>query len=122
MRLAFAAVPLAAALALAACTKTGPQQCPSQERPSARSQVDAVLVPDTNEVYALGGAGPQLPLDELWRYSFGACGGWTQLALLSSPGARANYAAALRLKRNRIVYIGGTAAPPTTSGRSTPIA
>jgi hypothetical protein len=106
MRLAFVALPLAAALA--ACTKTGPQECPSLERPSARSQVAAVLVPDTNQIYALGGAGPQLPLDELWRYSFGACGGWTRLVLPSSPGARANYAATLDSMRSRILYIGGS--------------
>ena len=105
MRLASVA---AAALALAACTKTGPQQCPSLERPSARSQVDAVLDPSTNQIYALGGLGPQLPFDELWRYSFGACGGWTRLALASSPGPRANYAAALDTMRSRIVYIGGS--------------
>lgn len=98
---------LVAALAMAACTVTGPQQCPSLQRPSARSQVGAVLVPATNQIYALGGAGPQLPLDELWRYSFGACGGWTRLTLASSPGARADYAAALDTMRNRIVYIGG---------------
>lgn len=94
----------------AACTRTGPEQCPSLARPSARSQVDAVLVPATNQVYALGGAGAQLPLDELWRYSFGACGGWTRLVLASSPGPRANYAAAFDTLRNRIVYIGGGAA------------
>lgn len=91
------------------CTKTGPQQCPSLERPSARSQVTAVLVPETNQVYALGGLGAQLPLDELWRYSFGACGGWTRLVLASSPGPRANYAATLDTMRSRIVYIGGGA-------------
>jgi len=111
MRPAFVAVPLVAALALAACTKTGPQACPSLERPSARSQVDAVLVPDTNQIYALGGAGPQLPLDELWRYSFGACGGWTRLVLPSSPGARANYAATLDSMRSRIIYLGGGGSP-----------
>jgi len=100
-------VVLALVLALAACTKTGPQQCPSLQRPSARSQVDAVLVPETNQIYALGGAGPQLPIDELWRYSFGACGGWTRLAPASLPGPRANYAATLDDMRSRIVYIGG---------------
>ncbi|HEX9103114.1 MAG TPA: hypothetical protein VF997_12970 [Polyangia bacterium] len=104
-----AALALAAALAAAACTKTGPQQCPSLERPSARSQVGAVLVPATNQIYALGGQGPQLPLDELWRYSFGACGGWARLVLASSPGPRAAYAAAFDDMRSRIVYIGGGA-------------
>jgi len=104
MRLAFV---FAAALAAAACTKTGPQMCPSLERPSARSAVNAVLVPATNQIYALGGLGAQLPIDELWRYSFGACGGWTRLVLASSPGPRANYAAAFDDMRSRIVYIGG---------------
>ncbi|HWE28531.1 MAG TPA: kelch repeat-containing protein [Polyangia bacterium] len=103
------AIVIAAALAVLApaCTKTGPQQCPSLERPSARSHVGAVLVPATNEIYALGGQGAQLPLDELWRYSFGACGGWTRLVLASSPGPRANYAAALDDMRSRIIFIGG---------------
>jgi hypothetical protein len=105
MRLALAA----AALACAACTVTGTQQCPSQARPSARSNVTAVYVPTTNQIYALGGQGPQLPLDELWRWSFGACGGWSQLALMPTPGPRANYAAAFDSSRNRIVYIGGAA-------------
>src|SRR5436305_12692761 len=101
-------VALACALAIG-CTKTGPQQCPSLERPSARSGVTAVLEPGTNQIYALGGQGAQLPLDELWRYSFGACGGWSHLVLASSPGPRANYAAALDDMRSRIVYIGGGA-------------
>ncbi len=100
---------VAASLFAAACTKTGPQQCPSLDRPSARSQVNAVLVPATNQIYALGGQGPQLPLDEMWRYSFGACGGWTRLVLASSPGPRAGYAAAFDTMRDRIVYIGGGA-------------
>jgi hypothetical protein len=104
MRLAVVACVLAIG-----CTKTGPQECPSLQHPSARSEVTAVVVPDTNQIYALGGQGAQLPLDELWRYSFGACGGWTRLVLPSSPGPRANYAAALDTKRSRIVYIGGGA-------------
>ena len=108
MRLAFA-VAFAAALAAAsgACTKTGPGQCPSLDRPSARSQVNAVLDPVTNQVYALGGLGPSFALDELWRYSFNGCRGWSRLVLASSPGARAGYAAALDTMRRRIVYIGG---------------
>ena len=105
MRLVWAAlVPLAA---VAACTTTGPQQCPSLERPSARSQVNPVLVPATNQIYALGGMGQQLPIDDLWRYSFGACGGWSRMVPASSPGPRANYAAAFDDLRTRIVYIGG---------------
>lgn len=99
---------LVACVVAVGCTKTGPpQQCPSLARPSARSQVTAVLVPADNQIYALGGQGPQLPLDELWRYSFGSCGGWTELAPASTPGRRANYAAAFDSKRNRIIYIGG---------------
>src|SRR4051812_40590801 len=105
MRVRPSAIALACALAVA-CTKTGPQECPSLQHPSARSEVTAVLVPATNQIYALGGQGAQLPLDELWRYSFGACGGWTRLVLPSSPGPRANYAAALDTKRSRILYIG----------------
>jgi hypothetical protein len=91
------------------CTKTGPpQQCPSQLRPSARSQVTAVLVPADNQIYALGGLGAQLPLDELWRYSFGSCGGWIHIVpATTTPGPRANYAAAFDDKRSRIIYIGG---------------
>jgi hypothetical protein len=96
-----------AARTLAACTVTGPQQCPSQQRPTARSQVDAILVPATNQIYALGGQGPNIASSELWRYSFGACGGWSQLMTSSSPGLRANYAAAFDDMRDRIIYIGG---------------
>ena len=51
------AVPLLLALASSACTKTGTQVCPSQDRPSARSQLTAVLVPSANQIYALGGEG-----------------------------------------------------------------
>jgi Kelch motif/Galactose oxidase, central domain len=97
------------ALALAACTVTGTQQCPSQARPSARSDVAAVYVPTTNQIYALGGQGPLLPLDDLWRYSFGPCGGWLPLTLMPTPGPRAGYAAAFDSMRDRIVYIGGAA-------------
>lgn len=114
MRLVVAAVALVAAAS--ACTKTGPQMCPSLERPSARSAVDAVLVADTNQIYALGGQGAELPIDELWRYSFGACGGWTRLVLASSPGPRANYAAAFDDMRSRILYIGGASAGPDGGG------
>jgi hypothetical protein len=98
---------LLAALALAACTKTGPQQCPSLDRPSARSGVGAVLVSATNQIYAFGGLGPQRPLDDLWRYSFGACGGWTHLVLASMPEPRAGYATAFDDTRDRILYVGG---------------
>jgi Kelch motif protein len=108
MRLALAAV-FVLPLAAAACTRSGAQQCPSLARPSARSEVDAVLVPATNQIYALGGQGPNAPIDEMWRYSFGACGGWTHLALASTPGPRAGYTAALDNMRDRIVYIGGAA-------------
>ncbi|HEY2744235.1 MAG TPA: kelch repeat-containing protein [Polyangia bacterium] len=100
---------LAPALALAACTVSGPQQCPSLARPTARSEVAAVLVPATNQIYALGGQGPNIPSNQLWRYSFGACGGWTELMPASNPGPRANYAAAFDDMRNRIIYIGGAA-------------
>ncbi len=98
---------LVPALALAACTVNGPQQCPSQARPTARSQVDAVLVAATNQIYALGGQGANIPSSELWRYSFGACGGWSQLTTAATPGPRANYAAAFDDMRDRIIYIGG---------------
>ena len=104
MRLALAAL---VAVTAAACTQTGPQECPSLLRPSGRSGVNAVLVPATNQIYALDGLGQNMVLDELWRYAFGTCGGWTHLALESSPGPRANYAAAFDDMRNRIVYIGG---------------
>ena len=104
MRLASVVACLAAAIG---CTRTGPpQQCPSLARPSARSQVSAVLVPADNQIYVFGGQGAQLPRDDLWRYSFGSCGGWTQLRPTSMPGPRANYAAAFDSKRSRIVYIG----------------
>jgi hypothetical protein len=95
------------ALFASACTKTGPGQCPSVDRPSARSGVGAVLDPVTNQVYALGGLGAMLPIDELWRYSFNGCRGWSRLVLASSPGPRASYAAALDTMRRRIIYIGG---------------
>ena len=102
------AVPLLCALVSSACTKTGTQICPSQDRPSARSQLTAVLDPTTNEIYALGGEGARLPFDELWRWSFGACGGWAHLMPPDpTPGPRASYAAALDDSRHRIVYIGG---------------
>lgn len=104
---AFAAVALAT---LGGCTRTGAQACPSLDRPGARSQVTAVRLPATNQIYALGGLGPHAPIDELWRWSFGACGGWSRLLLASSPGPRAGYAAALDDARHRIVYIGGAGA------------
>ncbi|MGZ3425565.1 MAG: Kelch repeat-containing protein [Polyangia bacterium] len=100
------AVPLLLALASSACTKTGTQVCPSPDRPSARSQLTAVLVPTTNEIYAFGGIGDRpLPFDELWRWSFGACGGWVHLQPDMTPGPRSNYAVALDDSRHRIVYI-----------------
>jgi Kelch motif protein len=100
---------LACALAaLTGCTVDGgPVDCPSKQRPTARAGVGAVLVPATNQIYALGGATATGPVDELWRYSFGACGGWYRLTTASSPGPRAHYAAAFDTKRERILYIGG---------------
>jgi hypothetical protein len=103
-------VPLLFVLASSACTKTGSQVCPSQDRPSARSEVNAVLVPATNEIYALDGQGARTPVDELWRWSFGACGGWAHLQPLMTPAPRANYAAAFDDSRHRILYIGGDGA------------
>jgi hypothetical protein len=105
-------VVLLLALTSFACTKTGPQVCPSQARPSARSQLTAVLVPATNQIYALGGQGDRTPIDDLWRWSFGSCGGWQQLdvAPMTSPGARANYAATYDDSRHRILYVGGASA------------
>ncbi len=101
---------LACAL-LAGCTVNGgPIDCPSKQRPSARSGVGAVIIPATNQIYALGGTSALGPVDELWRYTFGACGGWYKLTTASSPGARAHYAVAYDSKRNRIIYIGGDGA------------
>jgi hypothetical protein len=99
---------IAALLLVAGCGVQGPpRQCPSPLRAPARSQVTPVLVPTTNQVYVLGGQSATGPLDELWRWSFGSCGGWERLTLASSPGPRAGYAAAFDDSRHRIVYIGG---------------
>jgi Kelch motif len=94
---------------LAGCGMDGGAQCPSTLRPSARSQVNAVVTPATNQIYALGGQTAAGTVDELWRWTFGACGGWARLQLASTPGPRANYAAALDESRHRILYIGGAA-------------
>lgn len=96
------------ALLAAGCTVDGgPVDCPSKQRATGRSAVDAVLVPATNQIYALGGKTATGPVDELWRWSFGSCGGWSRLTTASTPGPRAGYAAAYDDRRNRIVYIGG---------------
>lgn len=96
---------------IAGCTvRGGPITCPSPLRPAARSQLTPVLVAATDQIYALGGANDMHPIDDLWRWSFGSCGGWQPLSLASSPGPRAGYAAAFDDKRQRILYIGGTGA------------
>lgn len=96
-------------------------------RPSARKDVDAVLVPATRQILVYGGdqapfdpnamAQPKQLVDELWRYDLG-CKTWEQLSA-NAPGPRAGYAAAFDSKRNRMVLVGGLAgtgsAPAHTS-------
>jgi hypothetical protein len=94
---------------VAGCGVDGGGTCPSMLRPSARSQATAVLTPATNQIYVYGGQGATGPLEDLWRWSFGSCGGWTSLTLPSSPGPRADQAAAFDDSRHRILYVGGAA-------------
>lgn len=95
-------------LLVVGCTVDGgPIDCPSKQRASGRSATEAVLVPATNQIYVLGGKSGGTALDDLWRWSFGSCGGWNRLTTASSPGARADYAAAFDDRRSRIVYVGG---------------
>lgn len=100
---------LALATLTAACTGHGgpPPVCPSPLHPSARSDMTAVLVPDTDRVYLYGGRDANGPRGDLWLLTFGACGGWFELSPPSSPGPLAGYAAAYDSMRHRIVYIGG---------------
>ncbi|HXU70916.1 MAG TPA: kelch repeat-containing protein [Polyangia bacterium] len=102
MRLVLVAV---LALAVTGCPKTGPGQCPSPLRPSARSEMTPVFVPTTNQIYLYGGQGSNLPLDDLWRYSLSACTGWTQLVLPTNPGPLTSYAATYDTMRDRIIYV-----------------
>src|SRR6185503_8718981 len=80
-------------------------------RPSARKDIEAVLVPSTKQILIYGGdeapfdpnamAQPKQFVDELWRFDLG-CKTWEQLTA-NAPGPRAGYAAALDTKRNRMV-------------------
>ena len=100
-----------AALVVAGCTRRGPDECPTT-RPSPRAALTAVRAPTTNQLYVYGGAlpsGATAASAELWRYSFGACGGWLRLDAAAPPGPLAGYAAAFDDKRRRIIYVGGAA-------------
>lgn len=102
---------VACAIAVAGCNQRSgpPPVCPSPLQPPARSDVTAVRVPETNTIYVYGGAGANGALADLWRYGFGACGGWITLSPTSSPGPRAGQAAAFDSARHRIIYLGGGA-------------
>ena len=99
-----------AVAAAAGCGRHVVAECPSTQRPSARSDFTAVHVPATDQIYVLGGRAPLDPDAQLWRWSFGACGGWQRLPTESTPGARAGYAADFDDRRHRIVYVGGAQA------------
>lgn len=95
---------LALLLAAGGCTRSGPPSiCPSPLHPSARSDTQPILVADTNQIYVYGGNGGG---SELWRRSFGSCGGWQQLTPAQTPEPFLFYAAAFDDSRHRIVYIG----------------
>jgi hypothetical protein len=88
-------------------TGPGPAQCPSTLRAPGRSDFHPIMLPAANRIYVLGGQGSTQTFHDLWVWSFGACGGWTQLPTSSSPGPITGYAAALDTMRNRILYVGG---------------
>lgn len=84
----------------AGCAYRSPLPCPSPLHPPAMSGVTPLLVADTNQIYLYGGA-------QLWRRSFGACGGWQNLTPPSTPTLGTIYAAAFDDKRHRIIYVAG---------------
>jgi len=103
---------------------------PMGPRPTARKDIDGVLVTSNRMVYVVGGdTAPfdnnvpvgQLPkalIDETWRYDL-AKRTWEQLTPTGSPGARGGYALAYDSKRDRVLLFAGrkgtTMAPPTVN-------
>jgi hypothetical protein len=99
---------LALALVAAGCGVTGAGECPSTLRPTPRSGVAVVAVPSTNQVYAFGGLTANgTSSDELWRWSYGPCGGWLPLAVPGAPRPDSDGAAVFDARRHRIIVAGG---------------